>query len=187
MQSESLRQAELDRQLNLLIDRSSATHVWFIGTADGSGMSSQFTESHMYEELGIVWSLVLLQGAILVVSTIESLVANAVQGFALIGITAITGAAAFLALLCARELRRQRRWARRLTITAEWFVLAIGTVDTVATLFLDSNGLDIVPSLTGVIVPMAILILLHRTKPLFGSDQLVQATASPTADAEVAV
>lgn len=150
-------------------------------------MSRQLTRTRMHEELGIVWSLVLLQGAILVVSTIESLVANAVQGFALIGVSVVTGTAAFLALLSARELRRQKRWARRLTLVAEWFVLTLGTIEVAATQFLDSAGLDIVPFLTGVVVPIVVLVLLHRAKPLFHAGDARGVAPEESVDTEVLV
>jgi hypothetical protein len=134
----------------------------------------------MEERLGIIWSLVLLQGGILVVSTLESLVANATQGFALIAISIVTGMAVVLALMSARGLRRQKRWARRLTLVAEWFVLTLGSMELVATQLLDSTGPDIVPVLTGIVVPSVVLLLLRSTKPLFKRNE-------PSAEIEVLV
>lgn len=130
-------------------------------------MDTQHTHTQMDEKLGVLWALVLIQGGILVVSTIESLVANAAQGFGLIGVSVLTGVSAVLALYAARGLRRRRLWARRLTLVAESFVLALGVIELVATQFLDNSGLDLVPVLTGVVVPVAVLVLMRTTKPLF--------------------
>jgi hypothetical protein len=135
--------------------------------AEGCAMDMKLTHTQMEERLAVVWSLVLVQGGILVVSTIESFVVNATQGFALIGITILTGFGAALALTSARGLRRLKRWARRLTLVAEWFVLTVGVIELIATQFLDSNGPDVVPVLTGTVVPVSILVLLWHVKPLF--------------------
>lgn len=147
------------------------------------------TPSHparLHGLLDIVWAIVLLQGGFLILSTIESLVANATQGFALIVVTILTATGAWLTLLAARGLRRRKRWAKRLTLTGEWFVLMLGAVELVATQFLDPSGIDLVPLITGVVVPISVLVLLRRTKPLFTSGPST-ADQKPNVEMEVAV
>lgn len=170
-----------------LIADSSVSHRRLIDSADSVGVKTEPTPTQMHEMLAIVWSLVLLQGAILVLSTIESLVVNATQGFALIAVSALTGTAAALALLSARGLRKRKRWARRLILVAEWFVLTLGSIELVATQFLDAAGPDIVPILTGVVAPVTVLVLLRRTKPPSRSPELTAARGERGARSQVLV
>lgn len=135
--------------------------------------------------LDIVWAIVLLQGGFLILSTIESLVTNATQGFALISVTVLTGTGAFLTLRAAHGLRRRKRWAKRLTLTGEWFVLTFGVVELVATQFLDPAGIDLVPLITGVVMPISVLVLLRRTKSLFAAEQSAE-DQKPIVEMEVA-
>lgn len=120
--------------------------------------------------LDIVWAIVLLQGGFLILLTIESLVANAVQGFALIGITIITGLAATMTLVAARGIRRHRRWARRVTMVGEWFLLVFGVIELLATQMIDPSGADLIPLVTGIILPVSVLVMLRRSRKVFGPE-----------------
>ena len=124
-------------------------------------------ESQQQSWLEIVWALVVLQGAFLVLASIESLVVNAVFGFGLLSVVVLTVAGAVLTLRTARGLRERKRWARRLTLVAEWFVLAFGTIEVLATLALAGSFAGVVPLVTGILMPITILVFLRKTKPLF--------------------
>ncbi len=141
---------------------------------DSTPMTKQLTTIQQRGLLDIAWAIVLLQGGFLVLSTIESLVANATQGFALIAITLLTAGAATLTLLATRGLRRHKGWARRLTVVGEWFTLALGSVELVATQSLDPSGVDIVPLVTGIVMPLSVLVLLRRAKGLFSLEPSIE-------------
>ena len=140
-------------------------------SADAGHMTNHIehrtSESRRQSWLEIVWALVVLQGGVLVLAAIESLVVNAVFGFTLIAVVALTAAAAFLTLRTARGLRERRRWARRVTLVAEWFVLVFGVVEIIATFALAGSFAGLVPLVTGVLIPVTVLVFLRRTKPLF--------------------
>lgn len=116
--------------------------------------------------LDIVWAIVLLQGAITLLSFLEALVVGAAQGVALLPILALTGIGAVLALTSARGLRRRRRWARRVTFVAESLVLLAGTINLVASLVL-AQRIGLVSVLTTIVAPILVLGLLRKTRDLF--------------------
>lgn len=163
-----------------------------MGDVDARAMTTQLdtrpTETPPDEQrqrswLEIVWALVMLQGAFLVLASIESLVVNAVFGFGLLSVLVLTLAGAVITLRTARGLRERKRWARRLTLVAEWFVLAFGTIEVVATLALAGSFAGVVPLVTGVIMPITILVFLRKTKPLFArADEPPTVGVAPTDD-----
>lgn len=112
--------------------------------------------------LGIAQLCVLLQGAVLVAITIESLVVLAAMGPAALPTTILTGGAAALTLLTAALLGRGGRWTRRWTIVAEAGVLAFTAVDLVIAAIL--GGLELLPMTVTlrVIVPVAVIAILLR-------------------------
>ena len=150
-------------------------------------MTKQLTTTEQSGLLDIVWALVLLQGGMLVLLAIESFIANLTQGFLLIAVFILTALAATFTLLAARGLRHHKRWARRLTLTGEWFVLLFGLLELAATQLMDPAGIDLVPLLTGVIVPITVLALMRRTKELFVSADDDAQTLELSTDLEVAV
>ena len=133
-----------------------------------------YSESQQQSWLEIVWALVILQGGFLVLATIESLVVNAVFGFGLLSVLALTAAGAFVTLRTARGLRERKRWARRVTLVAESVVLVFGVIEMIATAALATSFAGLVPLVTGVLIPITVLVFLRRTKSLF-----VPATAEP--------
>ena len=126
-----------------------------------------YSETQQQSWLEIVWALVILQGGFLVLATIESLVVNAVFGFGLLTVLALTAAGAFVTLRTAKGLRERKRWARRVTLFAEWFILVFGAVEIIATLALANSFAGLVPLVTGVLIPVMVLAFLRRTKSLF--------------------
>lgn len=114
-----------------------------------------------------MWALVILQGGILVLSTIEALFVNALFGFSLVIVLLLTAGGAILTLRTARGLRLRKRWARRVTLVAEWFILVTGILEVGATVVLPGASTGIVPILTRIVIPVAVLIFIRRTKSEF--------------------
>ncbi|MGI9528235.1 MAG: hypothetical protein ACR2NG_00860 [Acidimicrobiia bacterium] len=125
------------------------------------------TPSVQQSWIEILWALVILQGGILVLSTLEALFVNALFGFSVVMILILTAAGAVLTLRTARGLRLRERWARRVTLVAEWFVLVTGLLEVAATILLPGASTGIVPILTRIVIPVAVLIFLRRTKSQF--------------------
>jgi len=117
------------------------------------------------ELIGVVWAVVLVQGAITLLSFLEALVIGAFLGVALVPVLLLTGAGAAMALAAARGLRHGRRWARRVTLIAESLILAVGTVNAVASIVL-TQQLNLMPFLTTIAAPVAVILMLRRTKSL---------------------
>ena len=118
------------------------------------------------ELVDIVWAIILIQGGITVLSLIEALVLSAIQGGALPPVAIITGAGAVLAFASARGLRRQRRWARRLTVVAESLVLVVGGINLAAAAILNQQA-GLMPVLTTVLAPAMVLALLWKARDRF--------------------
>lgn len=116
--------------------------------------------------IDIVWAVVLIQGAITLLSFLEALVIGASQGIPFLPAIALTGLGAGLAFGAARGLRRRRRWARRVTLVAESLVLVLGIINVIATMAL-TEGLGLMPVLTTVVVPVVVIVMLRRAKPVF--------------------
>jgi hypothetical protein len=112
--------------------------------------------------VGVVHLLVLLQGAVLVASTIEALV---FLGFAGPGGTValgLTAASAVATLLAAAGLARGSRVARRLTLSAEGYVLVVALLELLLSLVLVGTLLVPVAVLARVAIPVAVIALLRR-------------------------
>ena len=112
--------------------------------------------------LGVVRILLVVQGGIAVLSTIEVTVAGAVLGPAIAPLILLNAAAAALTLIAARGVVRRSARSRRLAIVLEWTVLAFAVVDLLLALFLAQRGLEPVPLLTRVVVPYFVIRLLRR-------------------------
>ena len=113
--------------------------------------------------LGIVRVLLLVQGGIAVMSTIEVAVASAALGPTVAPLVLLNLTAAVLTMIAARGVVRRPRRSRRLAITLEWIVLAFAFVDLLLAVLLVQRGLELVPLLTRIVVPFMIIRLLrHR-------------------------
>lgn len=113
---------------------------------------------------GIARLLVLLQGAVLVAATIETLVVMSAMDPGALPTLVLTAAAAVLTFLAAWGIGRGSRWARRWTIVAEAGVLLLVAADLAIAAFL--GGLELVP-MTVVLrigVPIAVITLLRRPR-----------------------
>lgn len=118
------------------------------------------------EMIGIVWAIVLIQGAITVLSFVEALAMGAAQGIPLVPALVLTGGGAALAFVSARGLRRSKRWARRVTLVAESLILAWGTINALASIALTQH-VGLMALLTTIAAPVVVIVMLRRTKPLF--------------------
>ncbi len=88
--------------------------------------------------LDVVWAIVLIQGAITLLTAFEATIGSFALGSIavagpVIGLSIFGGA---LALASARGLRLRRRWARKVTVIAEYLVLGSGVLALVASLVL---------------------------------------------------
>jgi len=113
--------------------------------------------------LDVVRALLLLQGAILVATTIESLFWGIV--FASTGGPVVMSATSAVVILIARvRLRADRRWARRLVYAVEGLILLSATIDTAISLALAHALLPMVTLLTQIALPISVIVLLRGSR-----------------------
>jgi hypothetical protein len=107
--------------------------------------------------------LLLVQGAILVATTIEALVFGGVFAGAA-GVPVFTsGAAAALLLVARARLRADRRWTRLLVYGVEILTLAFLAIDTVLAIALTRALPPLVMLCTQLVLPMSVIVLLRRS------------------------
>lgn len=108
--------------------------------------------------------LLLLQGAFAVLSAMEVGFFGLLTGAPalLMSSMAATGGMAFLILALAAGLGRRSRLARRLTLVIEAFILLGAAVDLGLSLALAHAFLDPVPTLTRLVIPVAVVVLLRK-------------------------
>ena len=111
--------------------------------------------------LDVARVLLLLQGAILVATTIEALFWGAIFGAG--GAVLISGAAAVVILVARSRLRADRRWPRRLVYVVEGVTVALFTVDIALALALTHALPPVVALLTQLVLPVAVITLLRRS------------------------
>jgi hypothetical protein len=106
--------------------------------------------------------LLLLQGAVLVATTIEALI----WGIAFAGGGGLpfllSGTAAAVILIARVRLRADRRWSRRLVYVVEVFTLATFAIDTALAIALTAAVPPGVAILTRLVLPIAVIALLRR-------------------------
>ncbi|MEK6208194.1 MAG: hypothetical protein AABM32_11185 [Chloroflexota bacterium] len=107
--------------------------------------------------------LLLLQGAILLATTIEALI----WGIAFAGGSGLpflmSGGAAAVILVARARLRADRRWTRRLVYGLEGFTLATFAIDTILAIALTGALPPIVAILTRLVPPITVIALLRRS------------------------
>ncbi len=106
--------------------------------------------------------LILIQGAILVVGTVEALVFAPFVGPGGIASIALTAAAAIVTLATAWALRRHRRLARRWTLVAEAGVLVVASIDATLSFALAGTGPGLVLIMSRIVIPIVVVGLLRR-------------------------
>lgn len=139
------------------------------------------------EVLDVVWAVLIIQGSITVLSALEAVVVGTATGliYATWPGVALTAAGAWLALAAARGIRRQKPWARRVALLAEGLVLVTGIINVLLSVLLAGAMLDLVPSVTTIMAPIAVIVLLRRpaVQALFLKPD--EAPVSPPAPLEV--
>lgn len=112
--------------------------------------------------VGVAATLLLIQGAILVTGVIEAWIFASFVGSTAVAAAVLTAAGATLVLTCAWGLGRARAWARRATLIAEGAIFAIALLDVVAAPILVGAGVSLVPFLTRLVLPLAVISILRR-------------------------
>ncbi len=107
-------------------------------------------------------ALLLLQGAILVATTIESLFWGFVFPGAR-GAAVMSGASAVVILVARTRLRADRRWARRLVYAFEVLLLVAMAIDIVLAIALTHALPPVVALLTRLVVPVSVVAILRRS------------------------
>jgi hypothetical protein len=123
------------------------------------------TRRHSDDLLDVARALLLLQGAILVATTIESLfwgLAFASTGGALV----MSAGSAVVILVGRTRLRLDRTWSRRLVYAVEGLILLTALVDTAISVVLAHALLPMVAVLTQVALPISVITLLRRSRRL---------------------
>lgn len=120
------------------------------------------TSDERFGPLGTARLLITLQAAVLVTSTVEALVLGTILGGAQPATLGLTGGSAALALLAAWGLGRRARWARRLAVVGEAFVLLTAALDLALALILVHGLPPLATLVTGGLVPLAVLGLLRQ-------------------------
>ncbi len=114
------------------------------------------------ELLDLVRVLLLLQGSILVATTIEALIWGVIfpgGGTAVL----MSGVSAVVILVACTRLRADRRWARRLVYVVEGVTLAAVAVDIALAIALTHAFPPVVALLTQLVLPLSVVTLLRRS------------------------
>ena len=107
-------------------------------------------------------ALLLLQGAILVATTIESLF----WGFVFPGAggaVLMSGASAVVILVARTRLRADRRWARRFVYAVEVLLLVAVAIDIALAIALTHALPPVVALLTQLVLPVSVVAILRRS------------------------
>lgn len=112
--------------------------------------------------LGVVRILLLIQGGIAVLSTLEVAIAGFAVGPAVVPLVLLNVLAAILTFVAARGVARRSRRSRRLAISLEWIVVAFAILDLLLALLLAKRSLELVPVLTRLVLPLAVVRTLRR-------------------------
>jgi hypothetical protein len=124
------------------------------------------TRRHPDDLLDLARVLLLVQGSILIATTIEALVwGMAFAGSGGLAFVMSAGAAAGIFLARAR-LRADRRLSRRLVYVIESFALATFAIDSVLSIALTGALPPVVAILTRLVLPIAVNVLLRRSSRL---------------------
>ena len=110
----------------------------------------------------IIRVLLLVEAGIAVVMALEGLAAILFAG-PLGAATAVLGVAgAILMLLLTRGVGRRSRLARKLTLWIQAGIVLVALIDLVLAVVIAQRGLELVPLLTRVALPISIFVLLRR-------------------------
>lgn len=133
----------------------------------------------------VVRVLLLLQGAFALLSTFEVLFLGLVTGTlaVLAPVVGLTLTTAIVVLALSAALGRGSIFARRLVLIGEVVVILVAAVDFGLAVFLTKAPLDLVPFMTRVALPVAVIALLRRSKPRLPAEPGLELAAFPGATA----
>jgi hypothetical protein len=141
--------------------RSSSGHAALMRGVEDRLMEN--TRSQAEDLLEVARVLLLVQGAILVATTIEALVFGGVFAGAAGSPAFMSGAAAALILTARARLRGDRRWTRRIVYGIEIMTLAFLAIDAVLAIALTRALPPMVALVTQLVLPMSVIALLRRS------------------------
>lgn len=107
--------------------------------------------------------LLLLQGSILIATTIEALIWSAAFAGAAGTPVWMSGATAAAVLVARARLRPERVWARRLVFVVEGVTLTALAIDTALAILITGALPPVVALLTRLLLPLSVIVLLRRS------------------------
>lgn len=120
------------------------------------------TDAPVCTRVDVVRILLLIQGGIAVTSTLEVFIVGAFTGFFIAPLMLLTLVATIVTLWAARGVRLRSRRARRITFWAEGTILVFALIDLLLAILLARRGLALVPTVTRIVFPIAIMHTLRR-------------------------
>jgi hypothetical protein len=118
---------------------------------------------HADELLDVARVLLLLQGAVLVATTIEALIWSLVFPGAAGAPFLMSGAAAVLILVASARVRAGRSWSRRIVYVVETVILTGLVIDLALAVAITSHVPPIVALLTRFMLPLSVIGLLRQS------------------------
>ena len=113
--------------------------------------------------------LLLLQGGLALLATVEAGFWVVASGPPLLAVgVALSATGAVAALVLAARIGHGSRAARRLVIAMELAVLAVAMVDVLLTLVIGRSSMDLMPIVTRILIPVAVLGLVGQRRPTGG-------------------
>lgn len=112
----------------------------------------------------VIRILVLVEAAIAVVMSVETLAALAFGGPAAAPLVFVAATAAIGTLWLVRGICRRSRRARRLAIWLQSGIVLVAVIDMALAVIVAQRGLELVPTLTRLVLPIAIFRLLRKSE-----------------------
>jgi hypothetical protein len=141
--------------------RSSSSHLSLIRRPDHRRMDT--TRRPTDELLDVAGALLLLQGAVLVATTVEALIWTLVFPGAAGTPFLTSGVAAVLVLVAGARLRADRSWMRRILYVVETVILLNLVIDLALAVVITGHVPPIVALLTRFVLPLCVIGLLRQS------------------------
>jgi hypothetical protein len=122
------------------------------------------TRRHTDELLDVARVLLLLQGAVLVATTIEALIWSVVFPGAAGTPFLMSGVAAVLVLVASARLRPARSWTRRIVYGVEMVILVNLVIDLALAVVVTGAVPPIVALLTRFVLPLSVIALVRQAR-----------------------
>ena len=106
--------------------------------------------------------LVFVQGLVAFVATVEIGIVTAAMGGLTLAAFVLTGLAAVVTLALPRGLRRRSRRARTTVVVLQVLWLVSAAVDLLLAIVLARRGLEPVPTITRIVIPIVVFRILRR-------------------------